>query len=301
MTPTQKNTGANKWLVVLAATGLLVSFFLPWVSWQGILIKGYDMPAGNFFRVSATEFGLDNPLPQLSIAFYVFWLIPAGALASITLIATNKKPGVFPFITAALSLSLLAVFFLFTQKLIMLGVGENVFDMLRPAAWVHAISAIALIISLPLSRPLLKKTIWIVAGPVFVFISFLLMEKYLMNKTYDNTATIKAEYEVTASGLIREFTLNDSAANKKYREKIIIVNGNPSEVDIQSDSTVNIKFTDSTGSYIIFSLDKNQYEKASTIQTNETVSLKGSCSGSVYSDILGTSSISFKRATINNK
>jgi hypothetical protein len=301
MAHTQKNTGASKWLAVIAATGLLVSFFLPWVAWQGILIKGYDMPAGNFFRVSATEFGLDNPLPQLNFAFYVFWLIPAGALASIGFITTNKKGGLLPFITGALSLSLVAVYFLFTQKLIMLGVGENVFNMLRPAAWIHAISAVGLIISTPASYPLLKKTIWIVAGPVFVFISFLLMEKYLMNKTHDNTDNIKAEYEVTAPQLIREFAINDSAANRKYREKIVSVSGITSQVELKGDSTVNIKFIDTTNHYIIFSLDKSFFERAKSITAGQPVSLKGSCSGSSYSQILDSTSIDFKRATLNKQ
>lgn len=302
MTTRSSNNNFSKWLPIVFGAGLLVSFFLPWVSWKGNLISGYDMPRGYFFSLAETKLGLGNPFPQINFSFNVFWLIPAGALASMVLIAVSKKWSLAAFITGVLSLSLVTVFFLFTQKLIMLGVGRNVFAMLQPAAWVQAACAIGLIITTTTtSSALLKKIAWIAAGPVFVFISFLIMEKYIMGETFSDTAGVKADYTVTASELIHEFAANDSAANKKYREKIIIVNGTTAEVDIQSDSTTNIKYADTTGSYIVFSLDKNQYEKVKNIKPGDAVSLKGSCSGSVYSEILSTTAISFKRSTLNKQ
>ncbi|MEQ1677440.1 MAG: hypothetical protein ABL876_12105, partial [Chitinophagaceae bacterium] len=57
---------------------------------------------------------------------------------------------------------------------------------------------------------------------------------------------------------------------------------------------------DSTGSYAIFSFEKSMYEKAKAVQQGDQVSLKGVCSGSIYSEILGTTAISFKRATFNS-
>ena len=301
MTTISSNNKFSKWLPYVFGAGLLISFFLPWVSWNGNLVSGYDMPGGKFFSLAETKFGLGNPMPQINFSFYLFWLIPAGALASMALIVLHKKWSVIAFTGGALSLSLVTVFFLFTQKLIMLGVGRNVFAMLRPAAWLHALSAIGLILVAPASSAVLKKILWIAAGPVFVFISFLIMEKYLMEETFSDTAGIKADYTVSAPELIHEFAANDRAANNKYREKIVSVSGAASEVEVKSDSTVNIKFADSSGSYIIFSLNKDQYEKVKNIKPGDAVSLKGSCSGSIYSDILSTTAISFKRSTLNKK
>lgn len=292
----------SNWLPIVFGAGLLVSFFLPWVSWKGNLVSGYDMPGGYFFSLAENKFGLGNPFPQFNFLFVAFWLIPSGVLASIVLITLDKKWSLIALITGALSLSLVTIFFLFTQKLIMLGIGRNVFAMLQPGAWLQAVSAIGLIISArSLSSALLKKISWIVAGPVLVFTSFLLMEKYLMNETFSDTAGAKADYTVTAAELIHEFVANDSVANKKYREKILIVNGTAAEVEVQNDSTTNIKFLDTTGSYIAFSLDKNQFEKANKIKPGDVVSLKGSCSGSFYSTILSTTAISFKRSTLNKQ
>ena len=299
MNQIKNNSNITKLLPLLFATGLLVSFFLPWVSWDGYLVSGYDMPKGYFFSLAETKFKLGNPFPQINFLFIIFWFIPAGALASLVLIALNKKWSFVSFVTGALSLSLAAAFFLFTEKLIMLGVGRNVFSMLQPFAWFHTLSAIGLILVAPASNALLKKVGWIVAGPVLVFIGFLVIEKYIMGETFSDTTGLKADYTVTASELIDEFSDNDSAANKKYREKIVSVSGKASEVEEKSDSTFNIKFADSTGSYIIFSLDKTQYENVKKIKPGEAVSLKGSCSGSVYSDILSVTQISFKRSILN--
>ncbi len=302
MPATTKNINSGKWLALVFGTGLLISFFLPWVSWQGILIKGYDMPLGNFFAISATKFGLENPFPQLSFAFYAFWLIPVGALLLVSFVVLNKKMGLIPFITGALSLSLVTVFFLFTKQLIMLGVGNNVFAMLRPAAWLHAVCAVGLVITATTaSYAVLKKTLWILAGPVFVFISFLVIEKYLMGKTYDDTNNVKADYTITASELLTEFAVNDSAANKKYREKIVSVSGVASHVEVAADSTVTIKFIGTTNHYIIFPLDKSLFERSKNLAAGQTVSLKGSCSGSSYSMILDSTSIDFKRTTFNKQ
>ncbi len=295
------NIPISKWLPLVFGAGLLITFFLPWVSWQGNLVSGYDMPAGHFFSLAETKFGLGNPVPQLNFSFYAFWIIPAGVIASLTLFMLKKKWSLVAFVTGAISLSLVAVFFLFTQKLIMLGVGQHVFSMMCPAAWLHAFSAIGLIITAPASKALLKKIIWITAGPVLVYFSFMIIEKKLMNETFSDTTGIKPDYTVTASGLIHEFVANDSAANHKYLEKIIEVSGIVSEAEVKADSTVNIIFADSTGSYINFSLDKNQYEKGKNVKPGETISLKGACSGSLYSEILQSTAISFKRSVLIKK
>ena len=301
MNELNSNSLSGKWLSIFFGAGLVISFFLPWVSWQGYAVSGYDMPRGYFFTLAETKFGLGNPFPQFNFSFWIFWLIPAGALASMALLVLNKKWSLASFITSALSLSLLAVFFMFTQNLIMLGVGSNVFAMLQPAALWHAVSALGLVAVAPTSHALLKKAVWVAAGPVFVFIGFLLMENYIMGETFSDTGGVKADYTVSAGDLIQEFMINDSTANKKYREKIISVNGAASDVEAKGDSTINIKLADSTGFYIVFSLGKEDYDKARYIKTGDTISLKGSCSGSVYSEILSTTSISFKRSTLNKK
>ncbi len=95
------------------------------------------------------------------------------------------------------------------------------------------------------------------------------------------------------------FQQNDSAANKKYTDKIITVSGTVSEIEA-ADTTLNIKFVDTaTGSYAIFAFQQQHLAEAKTVKVGDSVSIKGSCSGSIYSEILQATAVTFKRSTLN--
>ncbi len=228
-------------------------------------------------------------------------MIPLLVVLSLVFVWKNKKSAFPAFIAGALALSQVTVYYLFTNTLVDLGVGQSALVMMQPAAFIAAIASIIFILaSLPLNN-WLKKVAWIIIGPVIAFTAYKMGEKFVMAETFTNTTDIKADYNVNATDLIREFTINDTAANNKYREKILVVNGKTTQVERLSDSTTTIQFADTTGSYIAFSFEKEQYEQVKGIKTGDEVSLKGSCSGSIYSEILGTTAITFKRSTINKK
>lgn len=294
------NTGiSGKWLQVFFATGLLLCFFLPWVAWKDSVVSGYDLPAGTFFHISEIKFNLANPFPQLNFTFYIFWLVPVLAAVTALLAFQQKKTLWIAAVTATLTLSLLTIFYLFTKTLIDLGVGENAFSMLKIAAYLSAFFAIGLVLSSTPAGKWTLKILFLLPGPVFAFLAFMIVEKKVWGETHEETSKLKADYTAEAASLIHEFATNDSAANAKYREKILIVNGRASSVEQMPDSTAVIQFSDSTGSYAAFAFDKDQFDEVKNIKTGDEVSLKGSCSGSIYSDILGTTSINFKRSTIN--
>ncbi len=301
MASSTNNNGLSKWLQVVSSLALIVTFFLTWVIWDGNKISGYSMPSGEFFKTSETKFGLANPFPQFSFSFYIFLLIPLLALLTAIAALTNKKTAFSSFIAGTLSLALLTVFVLFTNTLIDLGVGNNVFNMLQPVAWIHAAAAVILIITAFPVKSVTPKVIWLLIGPIIAYGSYKLGEKYIMGETHKATEDVKADYTVTAVDLLKEFATNDSATNRKYLDKTMVINGNASAVNILADSTSTIKFEDSTGSYVIFSLEKDQLNRIQQIKTGTPVSVKGVCSGSIFSEILGTTSVSFKRATLNKK
>lgn len=122
---------------------------------------------------------------------------------------------------------------------------------------------------------------------------------YVATEKFADTKDRKAYYAVNAMEFIREFENDEKAANAKYADKIVTVNGRVSEIET-ADTTVNIKFVDATtGSYVIFNFQEQYSGEAKTLQVGDSASIKGSCSGGLLSEILGTQSISFKRCTLN--
>jgi tRNA_anti-like len=122
---------------------------------------------------------------------------------------------------------------------------------------------------------------------------------YLFTLKYDDTASIKADYTVNAMGFIKEFKQDMAAANKKYSEKIVVVNGTVSAIEM-ADTTANIKMVDTTnGAYIIFAFQQQHLQEAKAMKEGEAVSVKGSCSNGAFSTILEAEYITFKRCAIN--
>lgn len=299
MTLTNNTPGKEQWLLLFSGVVLIISFFLPWVSWEGIPVTGSAMPSGNFFATAETNFRLGNPFPQLSFTFLIFWLIPVFAALVFAFILLKKKYELPAYIAGSLSLSLISIFLLFTNTLLTLGIGKSVLSMLRPWLFIQGLAAAGMILFAGKSSGMLKKTGWLIIGPVIAFSGFLFIENYLENETHKDTMEVKADFTITAPELIKEFITNDIASNKKYLNKVIVVDGNAAAVNVKSDSTSTVKIEDNSGSYLIFAVEKSEYDKVKNIQPGDQVSLKGICSGSIFSEILETTSISFKRTIIN--
>jgi fucose 4-O-acetylase-like acetyltransferase len=283
----------RKWSFVFCGILLLVTYFLPWVNWGGTNVSGYALATGKFFQAAEAKLYLSNPFPKLSFLFLVFWLIPVLSIGTILLSLSNPWINLPSIGAGVLSLCLVTLFVLFTG----FGTGKY-FAPVTVWAWLHALSAITLLLSAQ-HISMLKRLLIVFAGPVIVYGSFKVTEKYMMGKTYKNTAHIEADYTIEAPALIQEFLANDTAANKRYTEKILQVNGAASSIAIAGDSTSTIKF--GADSYLIFSFDKTAFTEVKKIKAGDVISVKGVCSGSIHSEILGTTSISFKRSLLNKK
>lgn len=292
-------------LNLFAAALLAVSFFLPWIMWRDAALSGNAMPTGEFFAAAKEKFSVDNPFPQFSFAFKLFWLIPAGAILAIVF-ALLKKNIFWPAMLAGLlSLSLVLVFFLFSKSLVdQLGISKSTWNLVKPWLYIHALTAIVIVLTSADGKWLLKGGLILITAAVTV-VGFTMVskqaEKKIFDEKFDSTGNVKADYTITAADLLKEFLSNDSAANKKYNEKVLEINGTVSAIDLAADSTSTIRFEDSTGSYAIFSMEKNQIDEMKKIKAGDMVSVKGICSGSIFSDILGTTSISFKRSILNKQ
>ncbi|HLG40689.1 MAG TPA: hypothetical protein VI461_13515 [Chitinophagaceae bacterium] len=122
---------------------------------------------------------------------------------------------------------------------------------------------------------------------------------YVATEKFSDTKTRKADYTFNALGFIKEFQQNTKAANEKYADKIVVLNGRVSEIEA-ADTTLNIKIIDpATASYVIFAFQQQHLDEAKSVNQGDSISIKGSCSGGIYSEILDVIAISFKRSTLN--
>jgi hypothetical protein len=141
----------------------------------------------------------------------------------------------------------------------------------------------------------------ILIGLLILFCGAVGVTWYVFAAKFSDTSEQKADYSLNASDFIKEFQQNDSLANKKYTEKIIIINGVVSEIEA-ADSSANIKMIDSaSGDYIIFAFQQQHLAETKKIKEGQRLSIKGSCSGGTYSQILETRYISFKRAALTTE
>lgn len=290
-------TPVRTWLLALAGLALLGTYFLPWVNWDATAVAGDALPRGSFFAISESQFKLGNPFPQLAFTFYSFWLIPALTLAALYLSFRRPDFGWAAWLAAALTAAQLTVYYLFSNTLADLGVKTQ----LAPAYYGAASAALLLSLSATRRVKILPSLGLLILMPLLTCGGFKLGEKYVMSETFAGSETVKADYTVNATDLISEFLASDSTANRKYREKMIVVNGTVTQTERQADSTTVIQLADSTGSYIAFSFEPSLLSQVQGIKAGDAVSLKGSCSGSIYSEILGTTVIQFKRSTLNKQ
>ncbi|PZR29587.1 MAG: hypothetical protein DI535_02410 [Citrobacter freundii] len=145
--------------------------------------------------------------------------------------------------------------------------------------------------------PWKKRILWSILILVVVLAAIYI---YFATQKFDDTNEVKADYTVEFPAFIQEFLKSDSAANAKYRDKIIVVNGTISAVEPADSATTNVKFVDTTtGSYVIFAFQEQHAAEAKKLKEGEAVSIKGSCSGGTFSEILGVEKVDFKRSALN--
>lgn len=144
---------------------------------------------------------------------------------------------------------------------------------------------------------LVKKVLFVVVALLLIGGGF---AWYAFKKGFDDTATIEADYTVNAAAFLDEFKLNDAlntAANTKYAEKIIAVNGRISSVEA-ADTTLNLKIENADGAYIAFAFQQKDQAAVKNVKAGDSVTVKGSCNGGSFSSILGIPYVTFKRSSL---
>lgn len=123
-----------------------------------------------------------------------------------------------------------------------------------------------------------RNKILLLSGLLFVF--FAVLSIYLVyNKPHLNIEKSKIDYQTEASDLLSEFEENSAIASQKYINKVIVVSGKISSIDITENAT-NILLAekgDFFGVYCSFPTEK--VESLRNLTVGETLKIKGVCTG----------------------
>jgi len=125
----------------------------------------------------------------------------------------------------------------------------------------------------------------------FVLIALILGAFYAYKeytRTNSDLSKSKADIKISAADLIKEYEAGDSAANKKYLDKIVELTGivKKLEKDDAGDYTIVIGDTLSMSSVRCLP-DSNHRSDAAIVKENSTITVRGKCTGFKKNELLG--------------
>ena len=115
---------------------------------------------------------------------------------------------------------------------------------------------------------------------------------YLYAKKPADVRTLTAKYNLTAVTLLEDFNKDETAANKKYVDKVITVSGKVSEVKIEptGQATVILDSGDPMAA-ITCSFYDDEARSLKKIKKGDEIVVKGKCTGKLMDVVLNKCSI----------
>jgi hypothetical protein len=128
---------------------------------------------------------------------------------------------------------------------------------------------------------------------IFLFLLAALLAGYFLWEAYQRpVATLhqsKPEVEVTAIQLMADYLQDETRANERYLDKVILVSGQLQEKNLNDD--IGSLYLDAGGQnmgMINCQLEKGEEKKAEALTIGQTLTLKGRCTGFTIMDVVLT-------------
>jgi hypothetical protein len=104
---------------------------------------------------------------------------------------------------------------------------------------------------------------------------------YLKNKTVGGLENTTPDYTITATQLFKDFSDDETGSLKKYNNKVLLVEGTVQDVKPVNDSISSVLlFADESGlGTVKCGLEKEYVEASKKINVDDTIKIKGVCSG----------------------
>ena len=112
---------------------------------------------------------------------------------------------------------------------------------------------------------------------------------YLFNKKPIDPRGQNADYEISAVALMKEFSLDEEKATKKYSDKILLISGIVSEINLTS-TTVFVDAGDPIAS-VTCSFYADELPHLQPLKKGDAVQIKGTCTGKLTDVVLNHCSL----------
>lgn len=121
------------------------------------------------------------------------------------------------------------------------------------------------------------------------------------NRRHKDTARLKADYSLSATGLIKEFETNEAASNKKYLDKVVRVEGMVKALERDEKGFYSVILGDTSSmSSVRCSIDSVHGPEAAGVKKGNTLAIKGICTGFNADELLG-SDVILVRSVLDTK
>jgi len=134
---------------------------------------------------------------------------------------------------------------------------------------------------------------------VIIVAGWYVLKEY--NRTHADTSSLRPDFSVVAKDLVKEFTVNEQASNKKYWDKVVEVNGMVKEISHDENGIYNLALGDTSElSSVRCSIDSLHSKEATSIEKGAIVTMKGVCTGFNADELLG-SDVILVRCVLSSK
>jgi hypothetical protein len=148
-----------------------------------------------------------------------------------------------------------------------------------------------------------KKTILLILGVLIAAAAVTGLYIYKeYNRMHKDTADLKPDYSVSASGLIQEFETNEPESNKKYWDKVLETGGTIKDILKDERGFYSVVLGDTSSmSSVRCSMDSAHNKEAASLQKGNAAVMKGICTGFNADELLGSDVILVRSVVVSKK
>jgi flagellar basal body-associated protein FliL len=151
-----------------------------------------------------------------------------------------------------------------------------------------------------LPRKLMNMKKWIMIALAIALLAGAYVWFFVINKSHHTAADDEALVKLTSQALYLEFKGDEKATFAKYKDQIIQVSGELSEIKLDaSGDTELVLNTEDPMAHVIVTLKKGDH--AANAKTGTTIEIKGICNGFLYEELLETSDVLLNQGVLVEK